>query len=85
MARVTVEDCLEYAENRFELVLLAAKRSRQLLGGAEPLLTEKNDKATVLALREIASGKLDIHKLQNLDMDGGVAAAREGIPEKPMS
>lgn len=59
MARVTVEDCLAYVVNRFELVLLAAKRARQLVRtGAEPLVPWEHDKATVVALREIATGKL---------------------------
>ncbi|MFL6648507.1 MAG: DNA-directed RNA polymerase subunit omega [Sulfurifustaceae bacterium] len=56
MARITVEDCLENVENRFQLVLVAAKRARQLSGGAEPCIPKENDKPTVLALREIASG-----------------------------
>lgn len=56
MARVTVEDCLNHVENRFELVMLATKRARQIaMQGAEPLVHEDNDKATVIALREIAS------------------------------
>ena len=56
MARVTVEDCLHHVENRFELVMLATKRARQIaMQGAEPLVHEDNDKATVIALREIAS------------------------------
>ncbi len=55
MARVTVEDCLENVENRFELVMLATKRARQIaVNGAEPLVDEDNDKATVIALREIS-------------------------------
>ena len=55
MARVTVEDCLTNLNNRFELVMLATKRARQIaVQGAEPLVAEKNDKPTVLALREIA-------------------------------
>ncbi|MDF1762464.1 MAG: DNA-directed RNA polymerase subunit omega [Oleibacter sp.] len=55
MARVTVEDCLNNVENRFELVMLAAKRARQIAtGGSEPLVPEENDKPTVVALREIA-------------------------------
>lgn len=55
MARVTVEDCLNHVENRFELVMLATKRARQIaVQGAEPLVHEDNDKATVIALREIA-------------------------------
>ena len=57
MARVTVEDCLDNVENRFELVLVAAKRARQLERGiAEPKVDWENDKATVVALREIAAG-----------------------------
>jgi DNA-directed RNA polymerase subunit omega len=57
MARVTVEDCLENVENRFELVLLATRRARQMRRfGFEPMLPEENDKPTVLALREIAAG-----------------------------
>ncbi len=57
MARVTVEDCLDHVDNRFELVMLASKRARQLAtGGKEPLVTEESDKPTVIALREIAEG-----------------------------
>ena len=57
MARVTVEDCLENVENRFELVMVASKRSRQLAtGGKDPLVNEESDKPTVIALREIAEG-----------------------------
>lgn len=59
MARVTVEDCLDHVENRFELVEVAAKRARKLLReGIDPLVDWENDKATVVALREIAEGKL---------------------------
>ena len=56
MARVTVEDCLEHVDNRFELVLLATKRARQLTYGVEAMVPEENDKPTVIALREIAEG-----------------------------
>ena len=57
MARVTVEDCLENVENRFELVMVASKRARQLAtGGRDPLVQEESDKPTVIALREIAEG-----------------------------
>jgi DNA-directed RNA polymerase subunit omega len=57
MARVTVEDCLENVDNRFELVMLATKRARQIaVQGAEPLLPVEGDKPTVVALREIAAG-----------------------------
>src|SRR6266446_2984521 len=57
MARVTVEDCLPLVDNRFALVLLGTKRARQLMAGARPLL-EAKDKPPVLALREIATGKV---------------------------
>ena len=57
MARVTVEDCLDNVANRFELVMVASKRARQLAtGGKEPLVQEESDKPTVIALREIADG-----------------------------
>ncbi len=55
MARITVEDCLNNINNRFELVLTATKRARQIANGAEPMVEEQNDKPTVLALREIAA------------------------------
>jgi len=58
MARITVEDCLQHVENRFQLVLVAARRARQLAAGAEPLVPRENDKPTVLALREIAEGRV---------------------------
>jgi DNA-directed RNA polymerase subunit omega len=56
MARITVEDCVEKIDNRFQLVLVATKRARQIARGATPLLEEENDKSTVIALREIAEG-----------------------------
>ena len=57
MARVTVEDCLENVANRFELVMVASKRARQMAtGGKDPLVNEESDKPTVIALREIAEG-----------------------------
>ncbi len=59
MARVTVEDCLDHVDNRFDLVLLATKRARQLVNGVQPLLDWENDKPTVMALREIAAGLID--------------------------
>ena len=54
MARVTVEDCLGKVDNRFQLVLVATKRARQLAKGAQPFVEWENDKPTVVALREIA-------------------------------
>jgi len=61
MARITVEDCLSVVDNRFELVLMASKRARQLAKGVEATLdnSETQDKPTVLALREIAARKID--------------------------
>ena len=58
MARITVEDCLEKIENRFELTLVAARRARQLASGAQPLVPVDRDKNTVVALREIAAGSV---------------------------
>lgn len=75
MARVTVEDCLDNVDNRFELVMLATKRSRQLAtGGKEPKLAWENDKPTVMALREIAAGLVD----------NDVVAQEEIIEEEPL-
>ena len=59
MARLTVEDCLDYVDNRFDLVLVATRRARQLAMGADPLLPVENDKPTVLALREIAENLIN--------------------------
>ena len=56
MARITVEDCSENIPNMFQLVLVAAKRARQLANGAEPMVEWENDKPTVVALREVAEG-----------------------------
>ena len=64
MARITVEDCLEKVENQYDLVLLAKERTSQLNSGSEMLVEEDNDKRTVIALREIAEGKVDINELK---------------------
>tara|TARA_B100000989_G_scaffold27980_1_gene18043 strand:+ start:308 stop:706 length:399 start_codon:yes stop_codon:yes gene_type:complete len=64
MARITVEDCLEQVENRFHLVRVASKRARQIMNGKEPTLQWDNDKATVLALREIAAGNITEEMLE---------------------
>jgi DNA-directed RNA polymerase subunit omega len=58
MARVTVEDCFDHVDNRFELVLLASRRARQIAQGKEAMVDLENDKPTVVALREIAEGKI---------------------------
>lgn len=67
MARITVEDCLEHVDNRFELVLVSTKRARQLAKGVEPLLPWENDKPTVMALREIAAGLIEPQILEEGD------------------
>ncbi len=59
MARITVEDCLKHVHNRFQLVLVATTRARQIANGKAPLVEQDNDKPTVIALREIAEGKVD--------------------------
>lgn len=57
MARITVEDCLDHVENRFQLVMIASKRARQIaVEGKHPMVQEASDKPTVIALREIAEG-----------------------------
>jgi len=56
VARLTVEDCLDHVDNRFQLVLVASKRARQIANGKDPLVPWENDKATVVALREIELG-----------------------------
>lgn len=63
MARITVEDCLDNVGNRFELVLTATRRARQIGHGADPMVEEENDKPTVIALREIADGLIDAEKV----------------------
>ena len=63
MARVTVEDCLDKIPNRFDLVVLAARRARDLTLGRAPFVERENDKPTVIALREIAEGKIDLNYL----------------------
>ena len=64
MARVTVEDCLEKIDNRFKLIMVASKRARQIAMGAEPLVEWENDKATVVALREIAESLISEESLK---------------------
>ena len=69
MARITVEDCLENVENRFELVMLASRRARSLRRfGNDPLVPEENDKPTVIALREIAQGLISHEILDNQEI-----------------
>ncbi len=74
MARITVEDCLENVDNRFELVLLAARRARQIYKGADPLLPEDNDKPTVIALREIADNLISPDSMDEMETRQEMAA-----------
>ena len=67
MARITVEDCLEHVENRFDLVLLAARRARQISRGADPLVPAENDKPTVIALREIAENLINAASMDEME------------------
>ena len=66
MARITVEDCLEKVESQFDLVLLAKERTSQLNAGEESLVSNDNDKNTVISLREIGEGKVSIKNLEDL-------------------
>ena len=67
MARVTVEDCLPSVDNRFDLVLIASRRARQIAQGAHPLVDVDNDKPTVVALREIAAGLMNQEILDEIE------------------
>jgi len=84
MARVTVEDCLDHVANRFELVLLATKRARQLVYGKEAQLPWENDKPTVLALREIAEGLVDTKILDEEESTAEAEAAGVEITAEDM-
>jgi len=70
MARVTVEDCLDKVKSRYDLIILAAKRARQLAtGGRKATLEWENDKPTVMALREIAAGSVSSENINDLTVD----------------
>ena len=87
MARITVEDCIEKVNNRFELVLLATKRARQIARGSAPMVEEENDKPAVIALREIAEGHVthDFMQAQELpileDEEEGEGPPRVTLPD----
>jgi DNA-directed RNA polymerase subunit omega len=85
MARITVEDCVEKIPNMFQLVLVAAKRARQLANGAHPLVEWENDKPTVVALREIAEGYITEDILTQRDQPVedllDLGAARDSMPD----
>ena len=81
MARITVEDCLEVVGNRFDLVMMASKRARQLANGVDPLIDnhESGDKPTVLALREIAARKIDNELINKVEKAERERAEREAL------
>ena len=81
MARITVQDCLEVVDNRFELVMMAAKRARQLANGVDPQIdnSESNDKPTVLALREIAAQAIDNDYIEAVDKSERERKEREAL------
>lgn len=81
MARITVEDCLQVVDNRFDLVLMAAKRARQLASSVEPKLdnSEANDKPTVLALREIAARAIDTDFIDSVEKSERERKEREAL------
>ncbi|MBK7011991.1 MAG: DNA-directed RNA polymerase subunit omega [Xanthomonadales bacterium] len=79
MARITVEDCLSVVNNRFELVLMATKRARQLAKGAEPTIDAHNDKPTVVSLREIAARKVDQPMIDEIEKQTRERAEREAL------
>lgn len=84
MARLTVEDCLDHVDNRFELVLIASRRARQLAMGADPLVPVDNDKPTVLALREIAANLITEEVLEGVVVpEDDTEALIEGDIQQP--
>lgn len=93
MARITVEDCLDHVDNRFELVMVSSKRARQLaVGGKQPHLPWENDKPTVMALREIEEGFITASILDEkeepettllMEADSGEAGEDAVVAEQP--
>ncbi len=79
MARVTVEDCLTQVDNRFDLVLMATKRARQIAKGAAPQIEPYDDKPTVIALREIAQGLVSQELLLAVEAQERAAAEAEAL------
>ena len=80
MARVTVEDCLPLVDNRFALVLLATKRTRQLMAGARPLQPNTKNKAPVLSLREISTGKVRFDRPVRDALSGKYDKEKTSVP-----
>ncbi|MCK9366105.1 MAG: DNA-directed RNA polymerase subunit omega [Metallibacterium scheffleri] len=79
MARITVEDCLEVVDNRFELVLMATKRARQIAKGIEPRVDPQHDKPTVIALREIAERRIDQPTIDEIERIERERSEREAL------
>lgn len=78
MARITVEDCLKVVDNRFDLVLIASKRARQLArSNADSLVPAENDKPTVVALREIAAGYLNFNEKTTAEVEAAEDTAHQ--------
>lgn len=85
MARITVEDCLDNVDNRFELVLLGSKRARQIAGGKAPMVERENDKPTVVALREIAEGMINDSVIEAINAEDHAQEIEEAENEFPPS
>ncbi len=85
MARITVEDCLKVVPNRFDLVLTATKRARQIAHGADPLVEESNDKPTVVALREVATGKINPESVELIQAEIEAAEVFDKAEEEDFS
>ena len=97
MARITVEDCLDNVDNRFELVMVSSKRARQIQAeGKDPLVEADNDKPTVIALREIADGlvnasiltekpSVEIEELEGNSLDETQIVEQQEEPQKTES
>ena len=85
MARITVEDCLNYVDNRFELVMVGSKRARQIaVDGRPPLIDAENDKPTVLALREIEQGLVNLDVIKEIDRDYEIVESEENSTKTPL-
>ncbi len=84
MARITVEDCLDKVDNRFQLVMISSKRARQIqTGGKDPLVPIDNDKPTVIALREIAEGHVDASILATRSANPVTMLSRDELKTPP--
>jgi len=85
MARITVEDCLKVVPNRFDLVLTATKRARQIAHGADALVEESNDKPTVIALREVATGEITPERVDLIQAEIEAAEVFDTVEDEDFS